>query len=150
MSDTTSYTDCQGVSDADLRWALRALERIASEGGPALLRDCVDAAVAAAHQHRDLTLGQNLALPELSRRLMRMFGVQRDRADRLAREHLIGSRRAAVIEVIRRYLDLVDEEAERRREREARMASADEPPLLTNRERAIAAERRRRDRRASA
>lgn len=137
MDNTLPYTACQEASDADLRWALSALDRIASEGGPALLRECVDAAVAADHQHRDLTLGQSLALPELSRHLTRMFGVGRDRADRLAREHLTGSRRAAVMEVLRGYVDLVGAEAE-------------QPPALTDRERAVAAERRRRERRAGA
>jgi hypothetical protein len=115
---TRHHTDPPEVTDADLRWALRALDTVEERGGPSALRDCLASATAAAHTHRELTLGQSLSVPELSRRLTALFGAGRDRADRIAREHLAGSRRASVVGVLRQYLDLVEAEAEQRRERE--------------------------------
>jgi hypothetical protein len=138
MQDTPDDTDCQGptlhglgmidlidtdspVSDADMRWALLAIATI-DAAGPSMAADLraalADGIKAQWWAERRMTAEQIERVDELAATLVYAFDVQQARAQKIAKEKVVGTRRTAVIATIRQYLALVEAEAEQRRERE--------------------------------
>lgn len=140
------------VSDVDLRWALGAIAKI-DGAGPSMAADfragLTDAVRAQWWAERQMLAEQIEQVNELAADLVLAFDVPLARAQKIAKERVVGTRRTAAIAAIRHYLALVESEADRRAQR-AKEQAAEQPSALSSRERAVARERTRRERRASA
>jgi hypothetical protein len=118
------------VTDADVRVWLQVYGE-ACEAGPSMRDDFLAATAAAMRDARQRSLRMTIddweQIDSLSRMLRRMFGIGDDRATLLAKEHLLRSPRREMLEVARRYRELILTEAEQRRERERRNDPAPTP-----------------------
>lgn len=131
---TTDLVDTDSpVSDADLRWALGAILQIEARG-PSMAADLraalADGTKAQWWRERHMTAADIEQVYDLADKLVFAFGVGPARAQEIAKEKVVGTRRTAIIATIREYLAMVDDEAAQQRQRRERLSSAPASPIV--------------------
>lgn len=114
------------ASDVDLRWALGAIATI-DAAGPSMAADfragLADAVRAQWWRERQMSTDQIEQVNEFAASLVLAFDAPLARAQKIAKEKVVGTRRTAAIAAIRHYLALTESEAERRAERAKEQAA---------------------------